>query len=63
MVQRALHGYRQNYRQLLAVTVGVLHSVLNPIVYAFWYPQFRLQGRAVFRLCCQLHVRGIGLAP
>lgn len=52
LVHLALHSQRQNLMQKTAVIIGVLHSIVNPIIYAFWYPQFRHQ---VLGLCRLFH--------
>ena len=49
MAHKAIHSYRADYLQLWSICVGVGQSVLNPVVYAFWYPQFRSQGRALMK--------------
>ena len=33
--------FSEDYRQMAAIMVGVLNSILNPIIYGFWYPQLR----------------------
>ena len=47
MAHKAHHSYRADYLQLWSICVGVVQSVLNPVVYAFWYPQFRSQAAAL----------------
>ncbi|XP_059080483.1 uncharacterized protein LOC131878508 isoform X2 [Tigriopus californicus] len=46
-IHQSLHSFMQDYRQLSAMLVGILNSILNPIIYAFWYPEFRDQCRNV----------------
>ena len=50
LVQQALHSYSQDNRQLTSILISVVHSILNPIIYAFWYPHFRQQLGSLLRL-------------
>lgn len=47
LIHQSLHSFMQDYRQLSAMLIGILNSILNPIIYAFWYPEFRDQCRNI----------------
>ena len=43
VIYRSLHNFRQEYHQSLVIFIAFANSLLNPIIYAFWYPEFRQQ--------------------
>ena len=43
VIYRSLHNFRQQYHQSLVIFIAFANSLLNPIIYAFWYPEFRQQ--------------------
>ena len=60
IVHRSLHNLRQEYWQCLAIFIALANSLLNPIIYAFWYREFRQQLRRLLRylkLNCILSLR------
>ena len=40
-LQYALHSYQQDFLQMFSIMLANCNSILNPIIYAFWYPDFR----------------------
>ena len=48
----AVHSFEQDFLQMFSIMVANTNSILNPIIYAFWYPDFRktlkLQLRHIF---------------
>lgn len=46
---KAIHSYRQHYWQMFAVVAAMVNSLINPIIYAFCYPEFRMQLRCLPR--------------
>ena len=48
----AVHAFEQDFLQMWNVMVANINYILNPIIYAFWYPDFRkmlkLQLRQIF---------------
>ena len=59
IIHRSLHNFRQEYWQALALFIALANSLLNPIIYAFWYPEFRQQLK---RLLLYLRYHCISLA-
>ena len=49
----AYHAFHLDTMQLFSIIMANLNSILNPIIYAFWYPDFRktltLQIRHLFK--------------
>ena len=43
LVLQTFHGKLQDLWQKIALMSGMCNSVLNPIIYAFWYSQFRVR--------------------
>ena len=37
----AVHSFEQDFLQMFSIMVANINSILNPIIYAFWYPDFR----------------------
>ena len=35
------YHYLQDNLQLLALLIGATNSLINPVIYGFWYPDFR----------------------
>ena len=56
LILEACHERTQDSWQKIALFVGVSNSIMNPIVYGFWYSEFRLRivkgWKAVFRKLC-----------
>ena len=42
-VQRAFHTFRQFHWQMISIVLAFTNTVINPIIYAVWYPEFRQQ--------------------
>ena len=40
-ISLAVHSFNQDTMQQFSIMMGNLNSILNPIIYAFWYPDFR----------------------
>ncbi len=53
LVVVAHHGKMQDWWQKCALMVGMANSVLNPVIYAFWYSQFRLRIVKAWKSCFQ----------
>ena len=45
IIYRSLHNLREEYFQSLGIFIALGNSLINPIIYAFWYPEFRQQLR------------------
>ena len=43
MIVQTFHGKLQDLWQKIFLMTGMMNSVLNPVIYAFWYQQFRLR--------------------
>jgi len=41
LVTDAVHTFKQDNLQLVALMVGATNSLINPVIYGFWYPDFR----------------------
>ena len=58
-VLEAAHAQKMDAWQKWALIVGVTNSLLNPIIYGFWYSEFRLRITKAWRelfsslFCCR----------
>lgn len=41
LITEAVHTFKQDNLQLLALMIGATNSLINPVIYGFWYPDFR----------------------
>jgi len=41
LITDAVHTFKQDNLQLLALLIGATNSLINPVIYGFWYPDFR----------------------
>merc|ERR1711892_1206625 len=41
LITDAVHTFKQDSLQLLALLIGATNSLINPVIYGFWYPDFR----------------------
>ncbi|XP_059080318.1 uncharacterized protein LOC131878384 [Tigriopus californicus] len=48
-IMEAIHAQNQDSWQKIALVIGATNSLLNPIIYAFWYAEFRLRIRKAWR--------------
>ena len=58
-----VHSVRHENWQLVSMTVGAVNSILNPIIYAFWYPQFRNQLSCVWKRFLRLRHTAVPQFP